>query len=194
VDTAQLIERCRAGDAPAIEALVRAHEQAVYRLALSILDDPAEADEAAQDAFVAALRALRSYRGESAFTTWLYAITLNVCRARLRRRRTWGRLMNSLRALLRVGGDAPADPEAVVIQNEADAELWNAVTELDEKHRLPIILRYYQGFSTSEIARLLEIGEGTVHSRLFTARERLRAHLKEQAELMRDEMWEDSQT
>jgi RNA polymerase sigma-70 factor (ECF subfamily) len=57
VDTAQLIERCRAGDALAIEALVRAHEQAVYRLALSMLDDPAEADEAAQDSFVAALRA-----------------------------------------------------------------------------------------------------------------------------------------
>lgn len=194
MDTAQLIERCRAGDAPAIEALVRAHEQAVYRLALSILDDPAEADEAAQDSFVAALRALKTYRGESAFTTWLYAITLNVCRARLRQRRTWGRLMNSLRALLRVGGDAPADPEAVIIQNEADAELWNAVTELDEKHRLPVILRYYQGFSTSEIAQLLGISEGTVHSRLFTARERLRAQLKEQAELMRDEKWEDSET
>jgi RNA polymerase sigma-70 factor (ECF subfamily) len=192
VDTAQLIERCRAGDAPAIEALVRAHEQAVYRLALSILDDPAEADEAAQDSFVTALRALKTYRGESAFTTWLYAITLNVCRARLRRRRTWGRLMDSLRALLRVGGDAPADPEAVVIQNEADAELWNAVTALDEKHREPIILRYYQGFSTAEIAQVLGISEGTVHSRLFTARERLRAQLKEQAELMRDEMGEDS--
>ena len=188
MDTAQLIERCRAGNAPAIEALVRAHEQAVYRLALSILDDPAEADEAAQDSFVAALEALKTYRGESAFTTWLYAITLNVCRTRLRRRRTWGRLMDSLRALLRLGGDAPANPEAVVIQNEADAELWNAVTELDEKHRLPVILRYYQGFSTAEIAQLLAISEGTVHSRLFTARERLRVRLKERAEVMRDEV------
>ncbi len=194
MDTAQLIERCRAWDAPAIEALVRAHEQVVYRLALSILDDPSEADEAAQDSFVAALRALKTYRGEAAFTTWLYAITLNVCRARLRRRRTWGRLMNSLRALLRPGGDAPADPEAVVIQNEADAELWNAVTKLDEKHREPIILRYYQGSSTAEIAQVLGIGEGTVHSRLFTARERLRAQLKEQGEMMRDEKWEDSET
>ena len=194
MDTAQLIERCRAGDALAIEALVRAHEQAVYRLALSMLDDPAEADEAAQDSFVAALRALRSYRGESAFTTWLYAITLNVCRARLRRRRTWGRLMGSLRALFRMGGDAPADPEAVAIQNESNAELWNAVAALDEKHRLPVILRYYQGFSTAEIAQLLGISEGTVHSRLFTARERLRAHLKERAEVMRDEVWEDSET
>jgi RNA polymerase sigma-70 factor (ECF subfamily) len=137
---------------------------------------------------------LRSYRGESAFTTWLYAITLNVCRTRLRRRRTWGRLMGSLRALFRTGGDAPADPEAVAIQNESNAELWNAVAALDEKHRLPVILRYYQGFSTAEVAQLLGISEGTVHSRLFTARERLRAHLKERAEVMRDEVWEDSET
>ena len=175
MDTAQLIERCRAGDALAIEALVRAHEQAVYRLALSILDDPAEADEAAQDSFVAALRALKLYRGESAFTTWLYAITLNVCRARL-------------------GGDTPTDPEVVVLQHEAEADLWNAVAALDEKHRLPVILRYYQGFSTAEIAQVLGISEGTVHSRLFTARERLRAQLKEQAEMMHDEKWEDSET
>ena len=190
MDTAQLIERCRAGDALAVEALVRAHEQAVYRLALSILDDPAEADEAAQDSFVAALRALKSYRGEAAFTTWLYAITVNVCRARLRRRRTWGRLTTSLRALVQLGRDAPADPETVVIQNEADADLWNAIAELDEKHRLPVILRYYQGFSTAEIAHALGISEGTVHSRLFTARERLMAQLKARAELMRAEVWE----
>jgi len=182
VDTAQLIERCRAGDVLAIEALVRAHGPAVYRLALSLLDDPAEADEAAQDVFVAALRALKTYRGEAALTTWLYAITLNVCRARLRQRRTWGRLLGVLRALFRPGGAAPAEPEAVVIQHEADAELWEAVAALDEKHRLPVILRYAQGFSTAEIAQLLGISEGTVHSRLFTARERLRARLKERAE------------
>jgi RNA polymerase sigma-70 factor (ECF subfamily) len=193
VDTAQLIERCRAGDALAVEALVRAHEQAVYRLALSVLDDPSEADEAAQDSFVAALRALKTYRGEAAFATWLYAITVNVCRARLRRRRAWGRMVDALRAAFRLGGDAPADPEAVVIQHESDADLWNAVAALDEKHRLPVILRYYQGFSTAEIARTLGIGEGTVHSRLFTARERLRAQLKERAEIMRAEEWKDDQ-
>jgi RNA polymerase sigma-70 factor (ECF subfamily) len=186
VDTAQLIERCRAGEALAIEALIRAHEQAVYRLALSVLDDPAEADEAAQDSFVAALRALKSYRGESAFTTWLYAITVNVCRARLRRRRAWGRMMDALRTAFRLGSDAPADPEAVIIQHEADADLWNAVAALDEKHRLPVILRYYQGFSAAEVAQTLGISEGTVHSRLFTARERLRAQLKARTEVMHD--------
>src|SRR3546814_12520019 len=57
-------------------------------LALSILDDPAEAEEAAQDALVAAINALDTYRGDSAFTTWLYAITLNVCRTRLRKHRS----------------------------------------------------------------------------------------------------------
>jgi RNA polymerase sigma factor (sigma-70 family) len=116
---------------------------------------------------------------------------MNVCRARLRQRRTWGRLMNTFSAAFRLGSNPPADPETVVIQNEADADLWNAIAELDEKHRLPVILRYYQGLSAAEIAHLLGISEGTVHSRLFTARERLRIHLKEQADLMRDEAWEE---
>ena len=82
---AHLLASCQAGDAQAIAELVETYRPALFRLALSILDDPAEADEAAQDAFVAALGALRGYRREAAFTTWLYAITVNVCRGRLRR-------------------------------------------------------------------------------------------------------------
>lgn len=157
---------------------VRAHQQTVYRLALSILDDPAEAEEAAQDALVAAIKALDSYRGDSAFTTWLYAITLNVCRSRLRKHRSRDRLMDTLRSIFRVAGEAAPHPEEAAIRNEADAALVRAINSLDEKHRLPVVLRYYNDLSVAEIAQLLDISEGTVHSRLFTARERLRAMLR----------------
>lgn len=190
MDTAQLIESCRAGDALAIEALVREHTPAVYRLALSLLDDGAEADGAAQDAFIAALSALDTYRGGAAFTTWLYAITVNVCRGRLRKRKTWGRVMDTLRAALQAGSGSPADPEAVVMQHEADAAVWRAVNALGEKHRLPVILRYYHGFSTAEIAQLLDLNEGTVHSRLNTARERLRQALRDRDKFTSAEEWE----
>ena len=176
VDTVELVAQCRAGDALAIETLVRDYRQPVYRLALSILDDPAEADEAAQDSFVAALRALDTFRGEAAFTTWLYAITINVCRARLRRRRTQTRLKAALRAVLRLRSNMP-DPEAAALREESDARVWQAVSALDEKHRLPVILRYYHDLSIAEIARTLKINEGTVHSRLHAARERLRVML-----------------
>ncbi len=179
---AQLIERYRAGDAAVVDTLVRAHQQAVFRLALSILDDPAEADEAAQDAFVAALNALPSFQGESAFTTWLYRITVNVCRGRLRRRRTRQRLKEALQALFHIGEDAAhraePHPEEAVIQNEREIALWQGVRALDDRHRLPLVLHYYQGLATTEIAVILGLSEGTVHSRLHTARRRLRVHLQ----------------
>ncbi|MGH2524758.1 MAG: RNA polymerase sigma factor, partial [Anaerolineales bacterium] len=124
------------------------------------------------------LRALDSFRGDSAFTTWLYTITLNVCRRRLRQRRAWNRVLNALRAAFQLGGHASTDPEVATIQHEADARLWAAVNALGEKHRLPVILRYYHGLSIAEIARMLKLNEGTVHSRLNTARERLRAALQ----------------
>jgi RNA polymerase sigma-70 factor (ECF subfamily) len=172
----QLLERCRAGDALAVEALINAHQDRVYRLALSILEDPAEADEAAQETFLAVLRSLDSFRGEAAFTTWLYAIVVNVCRMRRRRGRTWQRLQQTLAAALRLS-DPPPAPEAAVIQGEAQAALWRAVQKLGEKQRVPIILRYYHGCSVAEIAQVLELNEGTVHSRLSIARDRLRAAL-----------------
>jgi RNA polymerase sigma-70 factor (ECF subfamily) len=177
-ETLQLLQLYQANDSTAVEMFVRAHQQSVYRLALSILDDPAEAEEAAQDALVAAINALDTYRGDSAFTTWLYAITLNVCRTRLRKYRSRDRLMDTLRSVFRVAGDASPHPEEAAIRNEADASIAQAINSLDEKHRLPVVMRYYNEFSVAEIAQLLDISEGTVHSRLFTARERLRAMLK----------------
>lgn len=181
-DTVQFLRDYRAGDALAVELFVHAHQQVVYRLALSILDDAAEADEATQDSLVAAIGALDSYRGESAFTTWLYAITLNVCRARLRKRNSRERLIQALHAIFRLKGEMVAHPEETAIQNEAEAAVRQAVHKLDEKHRLPIVLRYYNDFSIAEIAQLLGISEGTVHSRLFTARERLRLLLQQSVE------------
>jgi len=73
------------------------------------------------------------------------------------------------------------------MQHEADAAVWRAVNALGEKHRLPVILRYYHGFSTAEIAQLLDLNEGTVHSRLNTARERLRHALQGSVDFAHDE-------
>lgn len=182
-DFALWLERCRAGDPGAIEALVSTHRPAIYRLALSILDDPAEADEATQDTFLAVLRALPSYRGDAAFTTWLYRIAVNVCRGRLRRGRAWQRLRDALQAAWRLGGEAPEQPEAAAVRGETHAAVWRAVQALGEKHRLPVILRYYHGLSTAEIAQVLAVNEGTVHSRLSIARDRLRLALRSEVAL-----------
>ncbi len=181
MDIAKIVQGCLDGEQTAIEALVRAYEKDLYRLSLSILDDPAEAEEATQDAFLAALRALASYRGEAALGTWLYRITLNVCRTRLRRRRTWERLKDTLLAVFRLVGEGTDEshphPEAAVLQNEVDAEVWRAIQSLGEKHRLVVILYYYHDLPVAEIAQALGIHEGTVYSRLSTAQERLRGLL-----------------
>jgi len=171
------LEQCRVGDSLAIERLVQTYQGAVYRLALSILDDSNDADDATQEVFVAALRAIESFRGNASFKTWLFSITVNVCRTRLHRQKRRGSLQQILQSLF---AQNQAHPENEAIQSESDSALWQAVHALDEKHRIPVILRYYHDLSVNEIAETLGVPVGTVHSRLNHARERLRALLKEE--------------
>ena len=191
VDTGTLIERCQAGDEEAVTTLVTQNQRAIFRLALSILDDSAEADEATQETFLAALRSLGTYRGGASLRTWLFAIAINVCRSRLRRGRTWQRVQELfLGGAVSLGGrdDATAHPEVLAVQREADDAVWQAVQDLGEKHRLPVILRYYHDLSVPEIAGVLGISEGTVHSRLSIARDRLRTAL-----IVAPEVWTEAQ-
>jgi RNA polymerase sigma-70 factor (ECF subfamily) len=172
----QWLRQCREGDPLAIERLVHAHQADVYRLALSILDDPDEAEDAAQEVFVSALRSLDSFRGDASLKTWLFSITINLCRSRYRRDQSRGRLRQILQSLFR---SDQTGPESEAIQHEADSALWQAVRALDEKHRIPVILRYYHDLPIDEIAEMLGVPIGTVHSRLNHARERLRTQLKD---------------
>lgn len=177
---ANLLQRALAGDGAATQSLVQTYQQPVLRLALSILDDPNEAEEAAQDVFVTALGALETYRGEASFKTWLLSITINQCRMRLRKRKARDLLLRTVQTFFRVSGASSAFPEEIIIRREAEGALWKAVHALDEKHRLPILLYYEHDMPVSEIAQALDLPTGTVLSRLYTARERLRAALSEE--------------
>lgn len=172
-----LIELCRVGDASAIENFVQIYQQDVYRLAISILDDPSEAEDATQEALLSALRALDSFQGASSLKTWLYSITVNVCRTRLQRHKRRERLTRILGEVLRIGSSPTVEETA--IQQEASEALWRVIHSLDEKHRIPVVLRYYHELSVAEIAHVLQVPEGTVHSRLNTARKQLHDVLKE---------------
>ena len=174
------LEQCRVGDSLAIERLVETYQGDVYRLALSILEDSDEADDATQEVFVAALRALESFRGNASFKTWLFSITVNVCRTRLYRQKNRGRLQQILQSLFHIRGDQP-HPESEAIQSESDSALWQAIHALDDKHRIPVILRYYHDLPVAEIAETLGVPVGTIHSRLNHAREKLRMLLKDEA-------------
>ncbi len=178
----RLLQSCLAGEAGATDELVATYRSAVFDLALSILEDPAEADEATQDVFVAALRSLHRYRGEAAFTTWLYAIALNVCRTRLGRRQIRVRLVAALQALHLVQPAEPDEPEALALQRESQRAVWRTVQALPEPQRLVVLLRYYHDLRLHEIAQALGVSERTVHNRLHAAHQRLKSRLNGRTE------------
>jgi RNA polymerase sigma factor (sigma-70 family) len=160
------------------EQFVSEFGQPLYRLACAMLNDPIEAAEAAQEALLAALEHRNSFTGSAKLSTWVYTIGLNECRNRLRKRKARLRLDTLMRALFALEKMGSADPETCLVKGEEDLRVWKAVQSLDEPHRLVVILRYYQELPAREIAQILHLNEGTVHSRLNTARARLRAHLK----------------
>ncbi len=173
-----LLQRCEAGEVNAIEEFVYTYQPTAYRLALSILDDPAEADEAAQDALVTALDHLGAFRGEAAFTTWLYTLTLNLCRKRLRKRRSYERLVRLLREVFQLHAETQ-HPETEVQKIEADAAIWSAIRRLDEHQREAIVLRYFHDLPIANISQVTGVSERSVHNRLHAAHDRLRILLKE---------------
>jgi len=173
------LEQCREGDSIAIEKMVHLYQKDVYRLALSILDDFDEAQDGTQETFLAALRALDSFRESAAFKTWLFSIAINVCRSRLRHGKNRMRVQQILQSLFHLHSEVE-QPENNTIQNEADADLWCAIRTLNDKLRIPVVLRYYHDLPVVDIAAMLNIPPGTVHSRLNHAREKLRTLLKEE--------------
>jgi RNA polymerase sigma-70 factor (ECF subfamily) len=178
-DPSWLISECIAGNDEAITTLVRQYETDVFRLALSICNDVSEANEITQETFIAVLRALPGYQEKKSFKAWLYTITINTARSHFRKHEFAERLRKTLTSIFLIEAQKSPSPEEVTIQNEQEAHLWNALNEMDEKHRMVTVLRYFHELSIAEIAEILSIHEGTVNSRLHTARERLRNALEQ---------------
>ena len=160
-----------------LEATIARYYASLSHLTLSILDDPNDAEDIVQETFIAASMKLSDFRGEADIKTWLYSIAINKSRGCLRKRNTRRTLTNVLQAIQSLTNRTPS-PEDTAVQNERDDQLWQIVDSLDDKHRLPIILRYVHQLPITEIAKILELKEGTVHSRLFYAHQRIRGELK----------------
>jgi RNA polymerase sigma-70 factor (ECF subfamily) len=178
-DITSLVSRCKSGDNEAITEFFQHFHADVFRMALSILDDPAEADDAAQTSLIRALKKLNSYRCESKLIKWIYSITLNECRAHLRRRRSRERLLNTLFRAHPTHNPAEDHPEVHVIRSASEDAIWLAIMSLPENLRLTITLRYYHELPIGEIAEILKVSERTVHNRMRAAHERLQAALDE---------------
>jgi RNA polymerase sigma factor (sigma-70 family) len=174
---AALVERARRGDSAAYEALVRAHQDIAFRTACLVTGSSADAEDAAQEAFVKAWRALPRFRADAPFRPWLLAIVSN--EARNRRRAAGRRAGLALRAAAeRTSGDAAPSSEAALLAGGEREALLVALVALDERDQAVIACRYLLDLSERETAGVLGCRPGTVKSRLSRALERLRARLE----------------
>jgi RNA polymerase sigma factor (sigma-70 family) len=179
LDEAELVERARRGDLEAWETLVRTYQGIAFRTAYLLAGNAADAEEAAQDGFVKAYRALGRFRRGSPLKPWLLRIVAN--EARNRRRSTGRRELLALRAAAEVRpGDAVPSPEAALLGGEARDRLLGAVNRLSDEHRLAIACRYFLELSEEETAAALGVRRGTVKSRHARALARLREELGEE--------------
>lgn len=178
-DERELIRRAKKGDADAFRLLVEEYQTAVYRLALRMCGESG-AEDAAQEAFVAAWRGLPRFRGECRFSTWLYRLTTNAAIDYLRReqkQRTDGDLDD-----LPLADDSPS-PQEQAERSETQQRVRKALAALSEEHRQILLLRYMQELDYGEIAQALHISEGTVKSRINRAKARLRELLAQEGNL-----------
>jgi len=170
-----LVERARRGDLAAFEALVLAYQSLAFRTAFVIAGDAADAEEAAQDAFVKAHRALGRFRRGEPFRPWLLTIVANEAR---NRRRTRGRRAGlALRAAAEPQATAE-DPEEAALATERRERLLTAVERLRDDDRDILACRYFLELSEHETAAALGIARGTVKSRAHRALARLQEELR----------------
>jgi RNA polymerase sigma factor (sigma-70 family) len=167
----ELVGRARLGEVAAYEELVRRYQGIAHRVAYLVTGDPAEAEDAAQQAFVKAYRALDRFDVERAFRPWLLRIVANEAR---NLRRSAGRRASLELAAAREADPVAPSPELDAVARERREGLLRAVNGLEEEHRRVIALRYFLELSEGEMAEILGVPRGTVKSRLARAMARLR--------------------
>ena len=175
----ELIHKAAEGDAHAFEALLLAYQKQVYNLALRMTGNPDDAMDLSQEAFIKAWRGLSSYRFDSAFSTWLYRLTSNVCIDFLRKQKKQKTVPlqymdeASEERELSIPDPGLSTEEQVMAQMEHE-RVAAAMEQLEPEYREALTLRVVNGLSYTEIAAILNIKEGTVKSRIARAREKMR--------------------
>lgn len=169
-----LVERAQRGDDEAFEALVRAYQNRVVNFAHALVSDRSDAEDVAQEVFLRAYRGLGRFRGSSSFRTWLYQIVTNTARTHLSRQR--GRLERPAGLPAETpeafgDPDSGHDAETSMVRREA---IDQALATLSPELREAVVLRDVEGWDYREIAAVLDLPIGTVESRIFRARARLR--------------------
>jgi RNA polymerase sigma-70 factor, ECF subfamily len=190
-----LVERAQRGDKRAFELLVEKYQRKLARLVSRLVRDPGEAEDVTQEAFIKAYRALPSFRGDSAFYTWLYRIGINTAKNYLvatGRRAPTSTEVDAEEAESFESGEQLRDintPESLLLSKEIATTVNAAIESLPEELRSAIQLRELEGMSYEEIAKLMDCPIGTVRSRIFRAREAIAEKLKPLLDTATDKRW-----
>jgi RNA polymerase sigma-70 factor (ECF subfamily) len=185
IEEMELVKRARKGELTAYDELVRRYQERIYATIYHMTANHEDANDLAQEAFIKAFRALRSFKGGSSFYTWVYRIAVNKTINFLKQRRS--RVHMSLNDL---DFNAEHDPDLVALVSDKTPRREATLTELQEKlntamqklsepHRLVVTLHDVQGLSHEEVAKIMDCNIGTVRSRLFYARQQLQAYLSD---------------
>jgi len=173
----ELMEACRNEDyVLVVDPLIDQFYVPVYHLVMSILQDSDEADDIAQETFITAVQKLARYEVGTNIRAWLFTIAVNKCRDHLRKAKRRFAHIERLQGWFTTafGNDSPED---AALRTETCTELWEVVNALGDKHRLPVILWFLHGLPIRQIAGILNISEGSVHSRLHYANRKLRKYV-----------------
>jgi len=191
----QLVERVQRGDKRAFELLVEKYQRKLARLLSRLIRDPGEVEDVTQEAFIKAYRAMPSFRGDSAFYTWLYRIGINTAKnylVAMGRRAPTSTDVEAEEAEGQEGGELLRDintPESLLLTKEIGNTVNAAIEALPEELRSAIQLRELEGMSYEEIAKLMDCPIGTVRSRIFRAREAIAERLKPLLDDVKDKRW-----
>jgi RNA polymerase sigma-70 factor (ECF subfamily) len=183
VEEMVLVKRARQGDLGAYDDLVRRYQERIYATIYHMTSNHEDANDLAQEAFIKAFHALKSFKGGSSFYTWVYRIAVNKTINFLKQRKN-----KSAMSLDDLDFNAEHDPDLVALISEKtprrdvglaelQEKLNEAMQKLSEPHRLVVTLHDVQGLSHEEIAKIMDCNIGTVRSRLFYARQQLQAYL-----------------
>jgi RNA polymerase sigma-70 factor (ECF subfamily) len=181
----ELVQRARRGDLAAYDELVRRYQERIYATVYHMTSNHEDANDLAQEAFIKAYQALKTFKGGSSFYTWVYRIAVNKTINFLKQRKN-----RSQMSLNDVDFNAEHDPDLVALISdrtprrevgltELQEKLNEAMQKLSEPHRLAVTLHDVQGMSHEEIAKVMDCNIGTVRSRLFYARQQLQAYLSD---------------
>ncbi len=190
-----LVERVRKGDKRAFELLMEKYRRKIGRLLARMVRDPEEVEDIAQETFIKAYRALPQFRGDAAFSTWLYRIAVNTAKNYLAARNRNMLTVSEVSGEEEEGGDeryAVSDidtPDAHLLSKQIAYAVNEAVEALPEELRTAITLREIEGMSYEDIANFMGCPIGTVRSRIFRAREAIAAKLRPILGTPEDQRW-----